>query len=309
MIARYRLPLALLGLAILTILISLYKGSTYTPFDQLLFSTILFDIRLPRTLAAFAVGGLLALSGSLMQLLLHNPLADPYALGVSGGAAFVSLLLMLLGMSGDSILIGAWLGSLLVLLLLFLLSRIHHWQAHTLILMGIALACASSAGISFVLLLASETQAQTMLFWLMGDLNGTGSSWFAWLMLVISMGCCLVLAPGLNILSRGELVARSLGLATERYRIALFLLSGLCTATAVTQAGCIGFVGVIVPHLASRFFGQHHRFSLPASALIGGSLLTLADTAARTWFAPQQIPVGIVTALVGVPIFIGLLAR
>ncbi len=299
----------------MSILFSLCKGSSPIPIYQLLFSdnseinTILFKLRLPRTLTAFTCGSLLALAGSLMQLLLQNPLADPYVLGVSGGAALFTLLLMLLGVSGPWLIGGTWAGSLLTIVLILLLARKHRWQTHTLLLSGIALACGFSACISFILLITPESGIRSMLFWLTGDLNDAQFPWLGLIILCVGMLISMLLAPGLNILGRGDKEARVLGLPCANYRLALYLLSTLFTATAVTMAGCIGFIGLIIPHLTRMLAGYDHRIVLPLSALLGGSLLTAADTLARSLFAPQQIPVGILTALIGVPVFVWLLQR
>jgi iron complex transport system permease protein len=306
----YKPLLFALGLVFLSLLLSLSKGSTSTPLYQLLFQddqAIFLKLRLPRTITAFVSGGLLALAGTLMQLLLQNPLADPYALGVSGGAALMTLLFMLFGVSEYGLIGGAWIGSLFTIVLMLLLAKKHQWQTHTLLLSGIALACGFSACISFILLIAPDTQLHSMLFWLAGDLNGTEFPWTGLVVLALGFIICLFLAPGLNILGRGEKEARSLGLPSKQYRFILYLLSSLFAATAVTMAGCIGFIGLIIPHLTRRLCGYDHRIVLPLAMLLGGSLLTITDTFARTLFAPQQIPVGIVMALMGVPIFVWLL--
>lgn len=315
MTSRFRLFLIIISLMIFSLLMSLSKGSTSIPIYQLLFgkndqfSMIFMQIRLPRTLTAFVSGALLALAGSLMQLLLQNPLADPYVLGVSGGAALFTLLAITLGINEIGIISSAWLGSLLTILLIFLLARKHRWQTHTLLLSGIALSCGFSAGISFLLLISPDANLHTMLFWLTGDLNGARFPWLGIIILSIGFLICLILAPGLNLLGRGEKEARALGLASKQYKIALYLLSSLFTATAVTLAGCIGFIGLIVPHLTRLLIGYDHRRVLPLSMLLGGSLLTLADTFARSLFAPIQIPVGILLAMIGVPVFVWLLQK
>jgi iron complex transport system permease protein len=296
-----------------SIVVSLLKGSTPFSLHQLLyndygqFNTIFLKLRLPRTLTAFTSGGLLALSGALIQLLLQNPLADPYVLGISSGAAFFTLLLMLAGASGDMLLAGAWFGSLLTAGLVVLLARRHHWQIHTLLLTGIAIAGGFAAGISLLLLISPDASLHSMLFWLTGDLNDARLSWSGIIILCAGLCTCWLLAPGFNILGRGEKEARALGLPVKAYRILLFLLSSLFAAAAVTQAGCIGFVGLIVPHFARRFTGYNHRIMLPASVLLGGTLVVIADTLARSLFAPQQIPAGIIMALIGIPVFIGLM--
>lgn len=312
---HYRHFFIALMVVFFSLLLSLSKGSTSTPLYQLLFqdssqfNTILLKLRLPRTLTAFVSGGLLALAGSLMQLLLQNPLADPYVLGISGGAALATLVLMLLGVSEYGLIGGAWCGSLFTIVLMLFLARKHRWQTHTLLLSGIALACGLSAGISFILLMAPDASLHSMLFWLSGDLNGADMPWLALSILSIGMLICMLLAPGLNILNRGEQEARALGLPSDKYKMALYLLSSLFSAAAVTLGGCIGFVGLIIPHLTRQLCGHDHRILLPLSVLLGGSLLTIADTFARTLFAPQQIPVGIIMALIGVPIFVWLIQK
>lgn len=315
MLYRSHLIFFLCCLAVLSVILSLSKGSTSISLYQLLFinnpqiSTIIFELRLPRTLNAFICGGLLALSGSLMQLLLQNPLADPYVLGVSSGAAFFTLLLMLLGASDLALAGGAWAGSLFTIALIMLLAKKHHWQSHTLLLSGIAIACGLSAAISFLLLISPDQHLHAMLFWLTGDLSGTHLSWLGATVLTIGGVGCQFLAPQLNLLAQGEKRAFALGLTSQKYRIVLFLLSSLFTATAVTLAGCIGFIGLIIPHLTRLLVGFDHRVMLPVSTLIGGTFLVFADTLARTLLAPQQLPVGILMAFIGAPIFIWLLTH
>jgi iron complex transport system permease protein len=294
---------------------SIAKGSTSTSLYQLFFHEkqelygIILQLRLKRTLAAFICGGALALAGLLMQLLLQNPLADPYVLGISGGAAFGTLLLMLLGVSTDWLLPGAWLGSLGATVLIMLLAKKHAWQAHSLLLAGIALACGFSAANSFILVLSPANNLHSMLFWLSGDLNDSVFPWYGIFILALGFAICMLLAPGLDLLTRGEQGASALGLSTRRHKIALYVLSSLLTATAVTIAGCVGFIGLIIPHITRRLVGINHHYSIPASILLGGSLLMASDTFARSLFAPAQIPVGILVAMVGVPLFIGLLQR
>ncbi len=307
--------LLMLAFSIMSLFFSLSKGSTSIPIDQLLFgksnefNTILYKLRLPRTATAFVTGSLLALSGALMQLLLQNPLADPYLLGISGGAALMTLCAMLLGASAGSLVGAAWLGSGLSMLLVFAMMRKHRWQAPLLVLSGVAIAFAFSAGISIVLLMSPDKNLHSMLFWLSGDLNDANFPWTGIWVLLIGSLICVGLAPGLNLLNRGEQEAQMLGLAVKRCKVLLYLLSAIMTATAVTLAGCIGFVGLIVPHLARRLAGHDHRVMLPVCMLMGGALLTCADTLARTLLAPQQLPVGLVMTLIGIPIFIGLLQR
>jgi iron complex transport system permease protein len=312
---RFRLIFLFLSIALFSLLFSLSKGSTSISLYQLLFNknaefnAIFLKLRLARTLTAFTSGGLLALAGSMMQLLLQNPLADPYALGVSGGAAFFTLLMMLFGMSEYYLVGGAWFGSLLSIMLILSLAQKHAWQTHTLLLCGIALACGFSAGISCILFLSPNTNLHSMLFWLSGDLNNAQFPWLGMLILSVGLIASVLLAPGLNILMRGDSAAKALGLPSPTVKMVLYVLSSLLTAEAVTLSGCIGFLGLIIPHLTRLLVGYDHRFVLPVSVLLGGSLLTLADTFARSFFAPQQLPVGIVMAVIGVPIFIWLLQK
>lgn len=315
MISRSQLILIILSIALFSLFFSLSKGSASLSFYQLLFNndinaqTIFLKLRLPRTLTAFVSGGLLALAGALMQLLLQNPLADPYILGISGGAALFTLIMMLFGVSEYWLMGGAWLGSLFAVVLIVVFASKHHWQTQTLLLAGIALACGFSACISLVLIMSPDASLHSMLFWLTGDLNGAAFPSMGLWILIAGLIICLCLAPGLNILSRGDQEARALGLHTKKYRILLYLLSSLFTATAVTMAGCIGFVGLIIPHLTRMLIGYDHRYVLPLSILLGGSLLTVADTLARTLLMPQQIPVGILMVMLGIPIFMWLLQK
>lgn len=305
---RYFIPI--FGLTLCSLIFSLTKGSADISLKSLFGSEhIYLELRLPRTISAFVSGSLLALAGSLMQLLLQNPLADPYVLGISGGAALMSLLVIYLGLSTLPLVLAAWIGSFLAILLVFLFAVKHHFQAPMLLLCGIALSSAFSAAISFLLLMSPSTTLHSMLFWLSGDLNVSTIPWLALIILGCGYVICQILAPGLNILAQGEKIALSLGLATTRYRIILYALSSLLTACAVVTGGCIGFVGLIIPNLTRALVGYDNRYILPLSLLLGGSLVTIADTFARTLFSPLQLPVGILMALIGIPIFIWLLQK
>lgn len=268
---------------------------------------IFFDLRLPRTLAAFTTGGLLALAGCFMQSLLENPLADPYVLGLSSGAAVGALLAAMISTSVIALQAGAWAGSLFTIFLLLSLVGRRRFHAQTLLLMGVALASGLSALASLLLMLQTAEHVRPLLFWLAGDLSGASVSWFAIVVLFVCLILGLVFANGLNVLNRGENIARTLGLPVRRYRIGLYLGSALLTATAVTQAGCVGFVGLIIPHLIRRFLSCQSQTLLPAAVLAGGGLLTLADTLARTVVTPLQCPVGICMTLIGVPFLIAML--
>ena len=273
-------------------------------------ATLVLDLRLPRALAAFAVGGLLALAGTLLQVLLRNPLADPYVLGVSGGAAVAALGSLLLGLGSAWVNANAFIGSLVVMLLVFGLSHGRGaWTETRLLLTGVVVATACGAIVSLMLALAPQAQVSTLLFWLLGDLGLGNAPW--WALAVLAAGLLLALPFGraLNLYARGELMAAALGENVRRLRYGIYFLAALLTAAAVTLAGAIGFIGLVVPHLLRLVGDTDHRRLLVDAALLGGSLLVVADTLARTLLAPAQLPVGVLTALLGAPLFLYLLAR
>ena len=273
-------------------------------------ATIVRELRLPRAVAAFTCGGLLALAGALMQVLLRNPLADPYILGVSGGAAVGALGALTLGAAAWMVDGAAFAGALAAMLLVFGLARGEGaWTQTRLLLTGVIVAAGCGAAVSLMLALAPDTRVQSMLFWLMGDASGAARPWPALAVLILGLGLALPCARDLNVLARGELSARALGVETGRLRLFVYVLASLLTGVAVALVGSVGFVGLIVPHLVRLALGNDQRLLLPAAALAGGTLLTVADTAARTVIAPQQLPVGVLTALIGVPVFLFLLAR
>ncbi|WJW76855.1 iron ABC transporter permease [Thiohalobacter sp. IOR34] len=271
---------------------------------------IVLELRLPRALTAFAVGGLLALAGSLLQVLLRNPLADPYVLGTSGGAAVGALGALLLGLGSLGLGAGAFLGALASTLLVFGLARgLYDWSSTRLLLTGIVVAAGWGALIAFLLTISPERYLRGMLFWLMGDIGDPSLPLAGLWALPLTLTAAWLLARPLDLLARGELTAASLGVAVSGVRLAVYALTALATAVSVSYAGSVGFVGLIVPHMLRLAGARSHRSLLPGAALAGGSLLVLADTAARSLFAPLQLPVGILTALIGVPAFLFLLLR
>ncbi|MGQ5488180.1 FecCD family ABC transporter permease [Thauera sp. ZXT1-4] len=273
-------------------------------------ATVIRELRLPRALAAFACGGLLATAGALMQVLLRNPLADPYILGISGGAAVGALGAITLGAAAFWVDASAFVGALTAMLVVFGLAHGDgSWTQTRLLLTGVIVAAGCGAAVSLMLALAPDTRVMSMLFWMMGDASAAARPWPALLVLALALVVVLPFARDLNVLARGELSARALGVQVGHLRIALYVLASLLTATAVTLVGSVGFVGLIVPHLVRLALGNDQRVLIPAAALAGGTLLTLADTAARTVMAPQQLPVGVLTALIGVPVFLFLLSR
>lgn len=268
------------------------------------------QLRLPRALAGFACGGLLALAGALMQVLLRNPLADPYVLGISGGAGVGAMFAMLLGLPLLAVDGLAFAGAFGAMFLVFGLAHGDgSWTQTRLLLTGVIVAAGCGALIALMLSIADEGKLHGMLFWLMGDLGQTFTWWPALLVLILALAAAMPFARELNLLSRGLMQAQALGVAIDRLRVAIYLLASLATAASVTTAGSIGFVGLVVPHLVRLALGNDQRLLLPAAVLAGGSLLVLADTAARTVIAPQQLPVGVLTALIGVPVFLFLLSR
>ncbi|MEX2354069.1 MAG: iron ABC transporter permease, partial [Gammaproteobacteria bacterium] len=298
--------------------IALSLGSSSIPFSEILkllyrddeglTARIVLELRLPRVLTGFLVGGMLALAGCLMQVLLRNPLADPYVLGVSGGAAVFALLAMIGGLSGFWINSGAFTGALFSIVLVFVLSRIgNDWNPLRILLTGVVIAAGWGAVISFLLAVSPASKVHGMLFWLMGDLGyGTHSIWNPFILAGILLSC-MVVARSMNLLATGELNAAALGVSVARLKYFIYFAASLLTATAVTQAGSIGFIGLVIPHLVRLMLGSDHRLLLPVSVLLGGSLLMVADGLARTIIAPQQLPVGVLTAMIGVPLFLLLL--
>ena len=270
--------------------------------------TVVMELRLPRATNAFVVGAMLALAGALMQVLLRNPLADPYVLGVSGGAAVAALLAILLGWQQGWVSLAAAAGALLSMALVFSLSRGRgDWSTTRLLLTGVVLAAGWGAVVSFVLAISPDAHVRGMLFWLMGDINESFPGWLRVAVLLAALVAGCGVARSLNLLSLGELRAESLGVNTGALRLGLFLVAGLLTASAVTIAGAIGFIGLVVPHIVRLWGGSDHRLVLPASVLLGGTLLVIAETLARTVMAPSQLPVGVITAFIGVPVFLYLL--
>lgn len=271
---------------------------------------LVFELRLPRAMTAFGVGGLLAVSGVLMQVLLRNPLAEPYILGSSGGAAVAALIAMLFGLGATIIDLAAFGGAMAATLLVFSIAQgSGSWTPTRLLLTGVVLAAGFSAATTLLLALSPDQNLRGMLFWLMGDLNyayAPGQSLS--LLVVITVGGLLA-ARHLNVLARGDLQAAIVGLPVSGFRLLIFFVTALATAVSVTTVGVIGFIGLVVPHLIRIVAGSDHRIVVPASALAGGVLLVIADTLARTLLAPRQLPVGALTATLGVPLFLILMSR
>lgn len=271
---------------------------------------LVLELRMPRALTAFGVGGLLAVSGVLMQVLLRNPLAEPYILGTSGGAAVAALLAMMLGLGAATVDLAAFLGAMGATVLVFTIARgSGSWTPTRLLLTGVVLAAGFSAATTLLLALSPDRNLRGMLFWLMGDLNyAYAPARSLWLLAAITLAGLLT-ARHLNVLARGDLQAAIVGLPVSRFRLFVFAVTALATSVSVTTVGVIGFIGLVVPHLIRIVAGSDHRVVVPASALAGGALLVIADTLARTLLAPRQLPVGALTAALGVPLFLVLMSR
>lgn len=269
---------------------------------------VVLELRLPRVLSGFVVGGMLALAGALMQVLLRNPLAEPFVLGISGGASAFALAMIALGLGGAWIHGGALAGALVSMLLVFALPRAGgEWNPMRILLTGVVVASGWGAVVSLLLAVTPAAQIHTMLYWLMGDLGQARYSQLNLWLLLGALGVSLIVARGLNLLVRGDMQAAALGVPILPLRCAVYFLSSIMAAAAVMEAGSIGFVGLIVPHAVRLMVGADHRIVLPVCVLAGGTLLVVADALARTVIAPQQLPVGVLTAMLGVPVFLILL--
>ncbi len=278
-------------------------------------SVILLQVRLPRVLLGFMVGGCLAAVGVGLQALLRNPLADPYVLGISSGAALGAAVAMLVGfgktvLALSAISLCAFLGGLLSLVVVYRIALSYgHLPVHTLLLAGVILNAIFSALIMFVTSTMNPNRSFGMMSWLMGTLTAPDYPALVVLTVYLFVGGLILFMQTrpLNILTLGEESARSLGVEVERVKKTVFFTSALLTGAVVSVSGLIGFVGMVIPHAVRMVIGPDHRLLLPASAVVGGIFLLAADTAARTLLAPAEIPVGVITALAGGPFFIYLL--
>jgi iron complex transport system permease protein len=280
-------------------------------------SSIILDIRLPRTISGVLVGAALSLAGAVLQALLRNPLADPFVLGISSGAAVGAVLAILVGLG--STFLGSYAvpgtafgGALLTLLLVYSIARTGgRVPTQTLLLSGVIVSSFFSAIMMFLVSVTSNEKIFNVTFWLMGSLEYLPSQSLGviFLYLLVGGGTLFALAKDLNLLVLGEETASGLGVEVERVKKITFVFASLITGAVVSFSGLIGFVGLVVPHLVRMIWGPDHRFLLPASALMGGILLVIADTLARTVMAPSEIPVGVVTAMGGAPFFVYLLRK
>jgi iron complex transport system permease protein len=278
--------------------------------DTGLKSTVVWQLRLPRVVLAALVGMSLAVSGSVFQAVLRNPLADPYLLGVSGGAALGAVLaLTFFSIQSYAVPVLAFSGAILALLLVYLVARAHQAATHTLILAGVMVGSLCTAVLMFLLLYSPSDPMRSALFWLAGNLSRTETGWLPYAA-VACAGVVLLLwarAGLLDVFTQGEDVAADLGVDIGRERLLLLAGAGLLVAIAVALAGLVGFVGLVVPHAARLLWGAGHARLIPAAAIAGAGFLVAADTLARTVLAPAEVPVGVITALIGAPFFLYLL--
>ncbi|NHZ65457.1 FecCD family ABC transporter permease [Massilia genomosp. 1] len=291
-------------------LMALAKGDTST------LAATLLDLRLSRALVAFVTGGALALAGVMMQALLRNPLAEPYVLGISAGASVGALAALLFMWAMWMVDLAAFVGAVAVSMLLYMLARrdlrgnaAAEGGSSLLLLTGAILSTSCIALVTLMLSIAPESRLRSMIFWMIGDIAGAPLRPLPWIVLAVGLMFALRSARSLNVLALHAEAAATLGIRVSALRKGLFFCSGMLTASAVTSAGSIGFVGLIVPHACRFACGPDHRLLIPAATLAGGAFLVLADTLARTVLAPQQLPVGVITALIGAPVFLYQLHR
>jgi len=316
---------ALVLITLLSVLLALSVGAAKLPIDTVLAvlsgggsseqRAIVLELRLPRALMALLAGGALAMSGTVFQAVLRNPLAEPYVLGVSGGAAVGAVVAIMLGVGQSrwALPIAALAGAILTiaLVLRIALQAGRALDSRVLLLAGVIAGAFLNAIILLLLTFADVESFRSAIFWMMGSL--AGASWGDTLLLgaYVIPGALLLLAltRPLNLLALGEETAAHLGVNVTRSRIVAYLAASLLTAVSVATCGVIGFIGLIIPHTLRLLRGGEHGFLLPASFIAGAAFLLLTDTLARTLAPPTELPVGVVTALIGVPVFVALLRR
>lgn len=303
---------------LIAILASLSSGSQYISITTILNNQLLqtnqdiiLSIRLPRIINAITVGSLLAVAGLMIQNLVKNPLADPYILGVSGASAAVQLSIIASGLIVPFwlFMLAGFIATLLSLLFLIKISSKKGLNTNNLLLSGVVIAFAYGAIISLLLTLSPVSSTKPMLFWLMGDLSYIQSPILPIVILIIGILWAFRYHKELDLLARGEFFAQKCGVDVKEMNWVLLITSSVFTAIAVSMAGTIGFVGLVVPHISRLLVGNSHAKLIPLSAIIGALVLLIADTFSRTIVAPIQLPVGIFTALFGVPVFLYLLRK
>lgn len=325
-----RICLLLSGILLIVMVLALGIGAVHVSVLKTLFGDrsidaseavrareILFGLRLPRILLAALVGAALSSAGVTFQAVLRNPLADPYILGVSGGAALGAIASASLGADRSAAgwalrPLAAFAGSSITVLLIFFLSRLRgRVSNYPLLLTGVVVNAFFSAIILFIITVADYTRFQQVFFWLVGTIEPPSWLTLGGLAIAIAVGftALFLLAGRMNVMSLGEEEARALGLDVDRIKRIAILCASFVTAAAVSWSGLVGFVGLMVPHAARLIWGPDHRIILPASALGGAAFLVTADTGARTLLAPVEMPVGVITAVIGAPFFLFLFQR
>ena len=307
-------------LACAAAIVSIMMGAVSIPLSEILsamtgergtHAQILMNIRLPRTLVALLVGVNLSLSGAILQAVMKNPLADPHIIGISSGAGLAGILvLLLLPEYGALVTPAAFVGAMGAAVLIYLLAWKNGIRPVRIILAGVAVSAFLGAGISALMILYSD-RVHSALMWMVGGLSARSWPHVAMLWPYALGGTLLAFlgARSLNILQLGDEVAKGLGLHVERARILMTAVAALLAASAVSVVGLLGFVGLIVPHAARLLLGTDYRYLLPGAALLGAAVLTASDTVARLAFAPVELPVGILMAVLGAPFFLFLLRR
>jgi iron complex transport system permease protein len=277
-------------------------------------SAIIRELRFPRVLLAFLVGGSLAVCGAVLQAIIRNPLAEPYLLGISGGAGLAAVCVIALGLTGLWLLpAAAFVGALVAIWLVYRLSLVRggRLDSSVLLLAGVVVSAFCSAMVGAILTLSEATRLRNAMLWMLGGLSG--SSWETLLLFavyaILPLAVLAWQARWLDLLVLGDEPARSLGANPDHLRRIVYLAAGLLTAAAVATCGMIGFVGLVVPHAVRRLWGPLHRQLLPSAFVVGGAFLVIADAIARSIAPPIELPVGVITALVGVPLFALLLRR
>lgn len=277
------------------------------------FWLVVFGLRLPRIALGILVGAALSVAGAGFQALLRNPLADPYVLGVSSGAALGAILSLLVAPhTAGAIQLAAFVGAAATIAAVYFLGRRGgQLDSATLLLAGIVTASFLSAVIMFLMTTLSGRDLRGMAFWLMGDLQTPPSIDMRWLYLVlaIGVGCIFAASSDLNLILTGEQEARHLGVNVHRVKLVVYVAASVLTGLAVSVSGAIGYVGLLIPHVMRMLFGTDYRLLIPTSALGGAIAIVLADTLARTVVAPTELPVGAMTAIAGAPVFIYLMRR
>jgi iron complex transport system permease protein len=289
-------------------LVATLSGDPASPTQH----AVVWKIRLPRALLAALVGAALGSSGGAFQAVLRNPLADPYILGVSGGAALGAVTALTLGFASPLLLpLAAFCGALGALALVYWVAQAYRGSPHTLILCGVMVGSLASALLLFLLWLAPADQTRTAIFWLAGNLSAADPHLLGWVACVSGLAFLALWSQSrkLDLFTQGEEVATDLGLSVGSSRMVIFACAGALTSAAVAIAGLVGFVGLTVPHVVRLLWGPGHRRLLPASALAGAAFLMLADALSRALFSPAEIPIGVITALLGAPFFLYLLRR